>query len=83
MSTTKHNAPAQLLSHDRAGDLTGEALTEYVNSLTRDQVIEWLCWNDPNGIYRDEEYKADDQSEKVLTLDEVKEMMIRQITSNQ
>ncbi|MFY8185197.1 MAG: hypothetical protein ACOVLD_03940 [Bacteroidia bacterium] len=23
--------------------------------MSREQLIEWLCWNDPNGVYRDEE----------------------------
>jgi hypothetical protein len=23
--------------------------------MNREQLIEWLCWNDPNGVYRDED----------------------------
>lgn len=32
---------------------------EDINSMTREQAIEWLCWNDPNGIYTDEQSKAE------------------------
>jgi hypothetical protein len=23
--------------------------------MNREELINWLCWNDPNGIYRDED----------------------------
>jgi len=26
---------------------------------TREQVIDWLCWNDPNGCYTDEDAEAE------------------------
>ena len=28
-------------------------------SLTREELISWLCWNNPNGVYRDEESIAE------------------------
>jgi hypothetical protein len=28
---------------------------EDLQSFTREQLIEWLCWNDRNGIYTDED----------------------------
>ncbi len=31
--------------------VTSEDLVE----LSREELIEWLCWNDRNGVYRDEE----------------------------
>jgi hypothetical protein len=27
--------------------------------LTREELIEWLCWNDRNGCYRDDEATAE------------------------
>ena len=28
-------------------------------NMSREQLIEWLCWNDRNGCYRDEESMAE------------------------
>lgn len=36
-------------------ELRGEALTEVLNSWTRLELIEWLSWNDRNGVYKDED----------------------------
>lgn len=35
-------------------ELRGEALEKEVNSWSRLELIEWLCWNDRNGVYRDD-----------------------------
>lgn len=33
--------------------LLPENLILLVNSMTREDIIQWLSWNDPNGIYDD------------------------------
>ena len=45
---------------------------------SRDEIIHWLCWNDPNGCYSDAEAKAEGIPK--LTLGEAKEIMQNQIT---
>ncbi len=36
-------------------ELKEEALETALNSWSRLDLIEWLCWNDRNGVYKDEE----------------------------
>ncbi|MDF0719195.1 hypothetical protein P0M11_04190 [Kaistella sp. PBT33-4] len=36
-------------------ELHGEDLCKTLNSWTRQELIDWLCWNDSNGIYSDED----------------------------
>lgn len=50
---------------------------EDLQSFTREQLIEWLCWNDRNGIYSD----ADCEIEGIdpLTWEEAYELVIEQI----
>ena len=36
-------------------DLKGADLENELNSWSRLDLIEWLCWNDRNGVYRDED----------------------------
>jgi hypothetical protein len=33
----------------------GEDLYNILNSWSREKLIDWLSWNDRNGVYRDEE----------------------------
>ncbi len=51
-----------------------------LNALTREDIIEWLMWNDPNGIY------CDDQSLRelgnIMTREEGLEIMLRQAEEN-
>jgi len=35
-------------------------MTLDLDNMTRDEMIQWLCWNDPNGCYTDEECDAED-----------------------
>ena len=59
-------------------ELKGEALETELNSWSRLELIEWLCWNDRNGVYRD------DQSlqvfDNILGKEEAIEIITRQIT---
>ena len=36
-------------------DLKGADLENELNSWSKLELIEWLCWNDRNGVYRDED----------------------------
>ena len=36
-------------------ELKGADLENELNSWSRLDLIEWLCWNDRNGVYRDED----------------------------
>lgn len=36
-------------------ELQGADLENELNSWSRIDLIEWLCWNDRNGVYRDED----------------------------
>ena len=39
----------------RIMELLGEELNNKLNSWTRLELIDWLCWNDRNGVYSDED----------------------------
>lgn len=39
----------------RIMELRGEELSEKLQSSTRLELIDWLCWNDRNGVYSDED----------------------------
>ncbi len=43
---------------------------------TREQIIEWLAWNDPNGTYTDQDSTAEGGSP--LTLEQAKSLMQQQ-----
>lgn len=44
-------------------------------------MIEWLCWNDSNGVYR---YKQSlSEFGKIMEKEEAMEIITRQITDNQ
>lgn len=45
---------------------------------TREQLIVWLCWNDPNGVYRDRDCDAEGISR--LTLERARDIMRDQIS---
>lgn len=49
---------------------------EDINSMTREQAIEWLCWNDPNGIYSDDDSRA--EGYPPITEEEAIEIICRQ-----
>jgi hypothetical protein len=54
------------------------ATTEDLESFTRDGLIDWLVFNDPNGCYRDHESIA--ECGTILTKEEAYEIAIRQIS---
>ena len=61
-------------------DLKGDVLFNELNSWSRLDLIEWLCWNDANGVYKDEESLA--EFDNTLSKEEAIEIMIRQISNS-
>jgi hypothetical protein len=59
-------------------NLKGDDLLNELNSWSRLDLIEWLSWNDSNGIYKDEESLTEIGT--VLSKEEALEIMTRQIT---
>ena len=57
--------------------LRGEALQKEIATLMRHHIIEWLQWNDANGIYTDE--ASMQEFGNIMSLDEGVEIMTRQI----
>lgn len=47
---------------------------------TRDQLIEWLDWNDPNGVWTDRDSKAEGM--RPLTLDKARAAMRKALSEN-
>ncbi len=59
-------------------DLKGEALETELNSWSRLDLIEWLSWNDRNGVYKDEDSIR--EFDNILSKEEAIEIITRQIT---
>ncbi|WP_147284193.1 hypothetical protein [Chryseobacterium carnipullorum] len=61
-------------------ELKGAELEKELNSWPRMDLIEWLDWNDRNGVYKDE----DSQREfgNIVGKDEAIEIIIKQITQD-
>jgi hypothetical protein len=51
-----------------------------LNALTREDIIEWLMWNDPNGIYSDEQSMK--ELGNIMSREEGLEIMLRQAEEN-
>lgn len=61
-------------------DLSGDKFQPELNSWARENLIEWLSWNDRNGVYRDEESLR--EFDNILTRKEAMEIITRQITES-
>lgn len=59
-------------------ELKGEALETELNSWSRLDLIEWLSWNDRNGVYRDNESLQ--EFGNTVSKEEAIEIITRQIT---
>jgi len=59
-------------------ELKGNILETELNTWSRLELIEWLCWNDPNGVYRDEQSLR--EFDNILSKEEAIEIISRQIT---
>jgi hypothetical protein len=59
-------------------ELSGDALETELNSWSRLDLIEWLCWNDRNGVYRDDQSLK--EFDNILGKEDAIEIITRQIT---
>lgn len=59
-------------------ELRGESLQLELNTWSRLDLIEWLCWNDRNGVYRDEDSLR--EFDNILSREEALEIVTRQIS---
>ena len=59
-------------------DLRGDELSNELSRWSRYDLIEWLSWNDRNGVYRDEDSLR--EFDQIISREEALEIMIRQIT---
>ena len=59
-------------------ELSGDALETELNSWSRLDLIEWLCWNDRNGVYRDDQSLK--EFDNILGKEEAIKIITRQIT---
>lgn len=59
-------------------ELRGDVLFNELNSWSRLDLIEWLSWNDRNGVYKDEESLG--EMGNILSKEDALEIMVRQIT---
>ena len=62
-------------------ELTGIELENELNSWARLDLIEWLCWNDKNGVYKDEQSLK--EFGNIVSKEEAIEIMTRQILEGQ
>lgn len=58
-------------------DLRGDELSNELSRWSRYDLIEWLSWNDQNGVYRDEDSLR--EFDQIISREEALEIMIRQI----
>lgn len=64
-------------TYSNFASLPEETVILLINALSREDIIEWLSWNDHNGIYDDE--KSLKEIGNVMTLSEGIEIMLRHI----
>ena len=57
-------------------EINEDELILLLNGLNRKDMIEWLTWNDPNGIYSDEQSLK--EFGNVMSRDEEIDIMLRQ-----
>ena len=62
-------------------ELSKDKLQVELNSWSRLELIDWLSWNDRNGVYRDEDSLS--EMGNILGREEAIEIMSRQILENQ
>ena len=59
-------------------ELSGDKLHMELNSWSRLDLIEWLCWNDRNGVYKDEDSLR--EFDNILSKEGAIEIITKQIT---
>jgi hypothetical protein len=58
-------------------DLPEDGLNRFLQQTPREEIIDWLQWNDPNGVYRDEDSMR--EFDNILSKEEGMEIIKRQI----
>jgi hypothetical protein len=61
-------------------ELSGDVLETILNSWSREDLIEWLTWNDRNGVYKDEDSLR--EFDIILSKEEAIEIIKRQIAES-
>lgn len=77
MNTYLSEQEKQSHPYYRVMELKGNELNEKLNSWSRFELIDWLCWNDRNGVYTDEDSLR--EFGDVLTKDRAIEIITEQI----
>lgn len=72
---TKTNYP-----YSKIAEIPEDQLLLLVNAMRREDIIEWLMWNDSNGVYSDEQSLKEFGS--VMSRDEGIEILLRQAEEN-
>jgi hypothetical protein len=67
-------------SYIRIVEISKEELNIITKCLSRIDIIEWLMWNDPNGVYSDESSLR--EFGQIMTREEGLEIMLRQAEEN-
>lgn len=65
-------------SNESLFELNAKELASVLKSWKRNQIIDWLCWNDPSGIYTDQNSKQEGFSK--LTKQAGIEIIARHVT---
>lgn len=55
------------------------SLRQELQNWKREELITWLSWNDPNGVYRDDESMA--ELGNIMTYEEGIQLVVKQVTS--
>jgi hypothetical protein len=61
-------------------ELHGDLLQSELDSWSREDLIEWLSWNDRNGVYKDEDSLR--EFDNILSKEEAIEIITKQITES-
>jgi hypothetical protein len=67
-------------TYQQLTEISAEALLMLVNAMDRKAIIEWLAWNDPNGIFHDEQSLK--ELGNIMTREEGLEILLRQVEEN-
>ena len=68
------------LPYIRVVEIPESELIQLITKLSRTDIIEWLMWNDRNGVYSDEASLR--EFGQVMTIEEGTEIMLRQAEEN-
>jgi len=67
-------------NYQQLTEISEEALLLLVNAMDRKDIIEWLAWNDPNGVYHDEQSLK--ELGNIMSRAEGLEILLKQVEEN-